>query len=260
VKRKKALRLIRDCEYFYHDLAGSVAFKKVRWKVVNRATGDVVGKTFSYFHQSIMSRSAAPHLWLAGKPDGADDILYRLPDLVKPISDGYDVLICEGEKDCDAASAAWNVTVTTHHGGSGGWSIGQANWFRKAERLGLMGAKKSRIYIAMDRDKVGLLLAWETYQLLVRVGRVSPGRVVFMHSAVRERGADVSDHINCGLGPRDLIVMDRGRVGRLAKRFARTKLKIGGGSGPWAPAEDWLLRMNNRSVGEYVLVEPRSDG
>ena len=247
MKRKKALRLVRDCEYFYHDLAGSVAFKKVRWKVVNRATGDVVGKTFSYFHQSIISRSAAPHLWLAGKPDGADDILYRLPDLVRSIADGYDILICEGEKDCDSASAAWNVTVTTHHGGSGGWSIGQANWFRRAERLGLMGAKKSRIYIAMDRDKVGLLLAWETYQLLVRVGRVSPGRVVFMHTSVRKRGADVSDHISSGLGPRDLIVMDRGRVGRLARRYGRTKLRIGSGSGPWAPAEDWLLRVSDES-------------
>jgi len=260
VKRKKALRLVRDCEYFYHDLSGEVAFKKVRWQVVNRKSRLVVGKTFSYFHQSTMSRSAAPHLWLAGKPDGADDILYRLPDLVRSISDGYDVLICEGEKDCDAASAAWNVTVTTHHGGSGGWNAGQADWFRRAERLGLMGAKKSRIFVVMDRDKVGLLLAWETYQLLVRVGRVSPGRVVFMHSAVRERGADVSDHINCGLGPRDLVVMDRGRVGRLARRYASTKLKIGSGSGPWAPAEDWLLRVNSGSVGEFVLVEPESDG
>lgn len=222
--KKNQLRLVAQFRYPYTDITGAVLFYKVRYSLIDRKTGEVVGKTFGY-----RSRNGRR------KPPEADSYPYQLRALYTALSDGDDLLICEGEKDCELAAEHWEIAATTHHQGSAGWSAGQAAWFARGDRMGISGAKRSHVYIAVDRDKTGAVLAWDTFRLLVLHGRIAPNRITFVKSAVPRVGADIGDHIAAGLPASELIVMRQSQVRDLARAYVSERARgPRSGSGPWS--------------------------
>jgi hypothetical protein len=63
--------------------------------------------------------------------EGVVRVPYRLPQILAGIKDGKDILILEGEKDCDNA-AKIGLTATTFLGGTGKWCDDYLQWFRGA--------------------------------------------------------------------------------------------------------------------------------
>ncbi|MBR1362931.1 AAA family ATPase [Bradyrhizobium ottawaense] len=123
--------------------------------------------------------------WVNGAPKGPK-IPYRLPELLA--SEHDDVLIVEGEKDADNASAL-GFTATTNPGGAGKFPAELAQYF----------AGKN-VYILPDNDEAGEAHAKLVSEVLTDVARSV--RVVRL-PGLPEKG-DVSDWIEAGGGADDL--------------------------------------------------------
>ncbi len=64
--------------------------------------------------------------------DGVTRVPYRLPQLLAGIKEGQDILILEGEKDCDNAKEL-GLVATTFAGGAGKWRGEYSKWFQDAK-------------------------------------------------------------------------------------------------------------------------------
>ena len=64
--------------------------------------------------------------------EGVTRVPYRLPQMLAAIKEGKDILVLEGEKDCDNAKKIGLVT-TTFPGGTGKWSEEYSKWFKEAK-------------------------------------------------------------------------------------------------------------------------------
>lgn len=96
---------IREAQYLYHQADGAVAYAVFRYRLPN---GE---KTFSQHPPD----GSGGWKFGRGAMDGVAPVPYRLPQLLaRP---GTQVLIVEGEKDCDRA-AELGLVATTNHGGA----------------------------------------------------------------------------------------------------------------------------------------------
>jgi hypothetical protein len=64
--------------------------------------------------------------------DGVTRVPYRLPQLLDGIKEGRDILILEGEKDCENAEK-FGLVATTFAGGAGKWRKEYSEWFQEAK-------------------------------------------------------------------------------------------------------------------------------
>jgi len=63
---------------------------------------------------------------------GITRVPYRLPQLLSGIKEGREILILEGEKDCDNAEK-FGLVATTFAGGAGKWREEYSKWFQEAK-------------------------------------------------------------------------------------------------------------------------------
>ena len=64
--------------------------------------------------------------------EGVTRVPYRLPQILAAIKEGRDILVLEGEKDCDNAEKI-GLVATTFHGGTGKWREEYSKWFKEAK-------------------------------------------------------------------------------------------------------------------------------
>jgi hypothetical protein len=65
---------------------------------------------------------------------GISQVPYRLPDVIEAIKTGRPIIICEGEKDCDALTdLSGAIAATCNAGGAGNWPSTLSQHFRGAE-------------------------------------------------------------------------------------------------------------------------------
>jgi hypothetical protein len=64
--------------------------------------------------------------------DGVTRVPYRLPQMLEAIKIGKDILILEGEKDCENAEK-FGLVATTFAGGAGKWRKEYSEWFQDAK-------------------------------------------------------------------------------------------------------------------------------
>ena len=64
--------------------------------------------------------------------EGVTRVPYRLPQMLAAIKEGKDILVLEGEKDCDNAENI-GLVATTFHGGTGKWREEYSKWFKEAK-------------------------------------------------------------------------------------------------------------------------------
>ena len=63
---------------------------------------------------------------------GITRVPYRLPQLLSGIKEGREIIILEGEKDCDNAKSL-GLVATTFAGGAGKWREEYSKWFQEAK-------------------------------------------------------------------------------------------------------------------------------
>ena len=97
--------------YRYEDKEGKLAFSVIRFKPKDFRPQRPDGK------------------WTL---EGVARVPYRLPQILAGKKDSKDILILEGEKDCDNA-AKLGLTATTFPGGTGKWREEYSKWFQDAK-------------------------------------------------------------------------------------------------------------------------------
>lgn len=187
--------------YVYTDEEGSYLFEKRRYKP----------KTFGYWCAADRSPGGPG---VACKPEGADNVVYRLPDLLGGVAAARAIHWVEGEKDADALVSVGQVATSCHQG-AGNVTSAQARWF--------VGAR--RVYVWMDKDwygrsphpEVGAYDAALRANLLLDVAGLRPEQV----RIVRARGEgnkDAADHLAAGFPWRDAVAVDEDWLARWARR------------------------------------------
>ncbi|MEU8900692.1 hypothetical protein AB0C65_32845 [Nocardia sp. NPDC048505] len=148
--------------------------------------------------------------WVAG---GFAPVLYQAPIVAWAIAEGHPILVCEGEKDVDRATAA-GYPATCNAAGAGK--------FRPEHAEQLRGA--SHVVIVADRDLPGFQHAAQVYDRLQGVAR----HIDVMHTA---SGKDLFDHLDAGHDINDLRLIRPDQLNFVRQDPAR------GGTGPRRPAD-----------------------
>jgi len=128
--------------YRYEDKEGNHAFDVVRFEPKNFRPQRPDGK------------------WTL---EGVTRVPYRLPQLLAGIKEGREILILEGEKDCDNAENI-GLVATTFPEGAGKWRKEYSKWFQEAKVICLpdnddAGRKGMRL-IASEIVKVAESVSW----------------------------------------------------------------------------------------------------
>ena len=95
--------------------------------------------------------------------DGVTRVPYRLPQLLAGIKEGREIIIVEGEKDCDNAEK-FGLVTTTFAGGTGKWREEYSKWFQEAKVICLPdnddAGRKGMHLIASQISKVAESVRW----------------------------------------------------------------------------------------------------
>ena len=131
-------------------------------------------------------------VWEWGAPeDPVDRPLYCLPEVLKQVAAGGEILVVEGEKDVETLREE-GVVATTNPFGAGKWL--------RHHTESLAGAM---VVVIADNDDSGLGHALHVAHELRETGST----VEVLRAAI---GKDVSDHIGAGLGRSDLAIVPEG--------------------------------------------------
>ena len=129
-------------KYRYEDKDGGHVFNVIRYS----------DKTFS--------QQRADGRW---SMDGVERTPYRLPLMLTAIKEGKEILIIEGEKDCDNAEKL-GLVATTFAGGAGKWREEYSKWFQEAKVICLPDndppGRNGMHLIASKIEKVAESVRW----------------------------------------------------------------------------------------------------
>lgn len=148
--------------YDYVDADGTIGYRVVRYKSkgFSQQTPDGAGG------------------WKSGR-NGTEDLLYRMPAVIKAVAAGERIYVCEGEKDVLAVEAAGGVG-TTNSGGVGKWPSAQSHILAGAD-----------VTIVADKDAPGRTHARQVLKEL-------DGVAASLEIVEAKEGKDVADHLAAG--------------------------------------------------------------
>lgn len=190
-------QVTRRVHYVYLDEDGGPLFRVIR---TNYASG-----------KRSFSQQAADGRWGwrkgSGAMDGVRRVLYRLPELIDAIDEGYTIHLAEGEKDADALNSYFaaheaDAFATCHPMGAGKW--------RPAYTSLLAGA--DAVVVWADRDGPGYRCALGRLSAILAAG--IPATAVL--PIPDHKGADAYDHLEAGHSPDDAKEATRDDLAELA--------------------------------------------
>ena len=120
------------CAYDYHDASGKLLFQVERYKTNNPDKP----KTF------LQRQPDGKGGWNYSM-DGVEKVLFRLPEILRAVSKGTPIFLCEGEKDVESM-AQRGFDATCNPGGAGKWQDSYSETLRGAD-----------VAIIADKDKAG---------------------------------------------------------------------------------------------------------
>ena len=231
---ERGLRPLRIAEFVYERPDGNPVVKKVKFALMRTDDGRWSGeKTFVVQHRTIQSVLLGADRWDpgVGREGWETDLLYKRVELEKALRAGEDLIVCEGEKDCDSVMVEGWGAATSHYQGAAGMRLEQA---------AVIARCRGTVYIVMDRDVTGVQIAWRSAVLLVKAG-LGPRQISFHEPAIDKVGADVSDHIKAGLGPDELrpvssfevreVIAEHGELPRGGWGYGYKTRELGDGQG-----------------------------
>lgn len=166
-----------EAVYDYADEAGGTLFQTVR----------LPGKRFRQRHYDPDSEYADKDGWVWNL-ENVRRVVYRLPEVREGIRAGMRIYIVEGEKDVESLRSIGKV-ATCNPMGAGKW--------RDEYSAQLEGA---HVVIIADRDEPGRKHAEKVKESLE-----GKAQSIWMYQA--KVGKDVSEHLEAGLGPEQLMPM-----------------------------------------------------
>ena len=173
-KQSEARRAYQSPTYFYTDEQGKTLFGIIR----------TPRKDF------FAVRPDGNGGWLYGL-EGVEPVPYRLPEVIKAVSEGKTVFIVEGEKDADNLRKL-GLVATTNHGGAKKWRPHYSDY--------LVGAD---VVIIPDNDKPGREHAERVAQSLV--GKAKSIRMLELPNLPPK--GDVSDWLEAGGTKEELLAL-----------------------------------------------------
>jgi len=158
-----------EASYPYHDRDGNLVYEVVRFdgKRFRQRRPDGLGG----WHWNLQ---------------GVERVPYRLPELLAGVAQPRRILICEGEKDCDAVYAHGGC-ATTNPGGAGKWPARFASYLQGAH-----------VWVVADRDDAGRKHAREVTQTL-------QGKAASLRTVEAKEGKDAFDHLKAGHALDELV-------------------------------------------------------
>lgn len=165
--------------YSYRDEDGVVLYEKLRY-----VTED--GKK-SFGHRRPDPDNPGEYIWSA---TGVRKVLYRLPEVLKAISNNETIWLVEGEKDVETLVEK-GLCATTMSSGAGHWEQEFTDQLAKAKF----------VEIIADNDEPGLKHAVSVRELLLAAGATCRVRV-------SPFGKDITDHIASGHTAKELVDID----------------------------------------------------
>ena len=231
-------------EYEYSGLEDPDAWDygdlvKVRYSLVDQETGEVVGKTFKWKH-------AIDDGWAAGLPAGIHADLYRCDDI--PSADV--VLLCEGEKDADAAAEAimlegprrTTFAVSMPNGAASDWLPGHVESLRG-----------KHVWTVFDNDAAGRKAETKVYRTLLPVA----ASIRVLHAA--EGVNDLADHLAAGYRLDDLVEVILPTTAELAAQPINALIQVCEEHESFWCARPWLTDVGPGRACEWCRPGPCSD-
>lgn len=169
--------------YEYTDDSGTVVQQVIRLEAV------IDGERRKRFVQSFVSPATGRPV--RTKPKGFTPVLYNQPAVKSAIAAGQPVWIVEGEKDADSAEAA-GLVATTNAQGAGSWPEHLTEVFAGAD-----------VRVVVDRDASGAKWALSIHDQLQALEPAA--QVALLLPAVEDAKADLTDHLDAGMGADDLV-------------------------------------------------------
>lgn len=169
----------KQIAYPYKDEQGNLSFKKIR--IMHNDGGK------SFYFQRVDSEGR-----IVNNIEGCRKVLYRLPDVLQAIRDGYYIFLVEGEKDADTLFEH-EIFATT--------APGTLEWDEEYTSL----LQKADVVILYDYDKTGVKRRDMLCKLLH--GRVNSLRVVDLPGLgyTESHGKDITDWLQAG-NTRDQLI------------------------------------------------------
>lgn len=161
--------------YDYRDACGSYLYSRVRFRLPD---GSKAMRFAQIDYQTERIRSYSR---------GSDPVLYRLPELLSSIGNGYPVFIVEGEKDVHTLSDQLHYAATTA-GSASDWKQEYGEYFRGAS-----------VVVLPDNDEAGRDMADKVKEILSKCAY----RYKIVHTSDRNHG-DVTDYLEEGHTAEDL--------------------------------------------------------
>ncbi len=219
-KPPRDTRRHKTAHWDYQHPNGTPAARIVRYDLVEKTTGEIVGKTFT--QHAINSDGG-----IATSLGGMDVPLYNAPAVAAAVTNRHPIFICEGEKDADTAIGL-GLVGTTCAAGAGSW--------RPHHTAALAGAEL--VAIVADNDQPGIDHAHHIAAELADIG-------ISARIYLPAQGNDLTDHVAAGLGIADLVAFDA--AAEAARVAEETRQQF--------PAVDWHALWNDDSEEEWI-VEP----
>ena len=174
--------------YIYHAADGTIAFRKLRGR-------DKTGKKTFW-----IERPDGKGGWIKGTKDKNGNslvdtsILYRLPEVIEAVAQGYEIVCVEGEKDADRLWSIGIPATCNAHGAADATKNQQPKW--KAEHSEQV--RGALILVIPDRDNAGYAHAEATCKLSLSVAKRVRRLVLREHWPECPKGGDVSDYLDAG--------------------------------------------------------------
>lgn len=213
-----AYRLEKVAHYDYVWPDGTPCARVVKFLKIDAETGEISGKK-AFSQQRWTGATYTNGL------DGLDVPVYRADQVAAAVAAGLPVMVCEGEKDAETATAAWGFTATTNPMGAGSW--------RPHHTEALAGAQ---VILVADNDQPGRSHATEVAAALRDAG----ANVLVRFPA---HGKDLTDHIDAGGTFADLIEVEEEQIEEDAHQLVRDAF----------PALDWHELWADDTEEEWIL-------
>jgi hypothetical protein len=165
--------------------------------------GQVVYQKLRYFPKDFRVRRPDGRGQWTWKIADAPRVLYRLPEVRAAVAAGKAVVVVEGEKDADRVAEQIGMVATCNYEGAA--KDGQRPKWRREYSEQLRGAN---VLVVADNDEAGHAHARAVAAALHGVAAA----VRVFRPAVDEAKADMTDHLDAGLGLEDLVPLDEPAV------------------------------------------------
>ena len=184
--------------------------------------------------------------------DGVNRVPYRLPQMLNAIKEGKEIIILEGEKDCDNAEMI-GLVATTFPGGAGKWREEYSKWFQDAKVICLpdndLPGRKGMHFIASKISNFAKSVRWLELPNIHEKGDFSDWLSIEGNDQAKFKELiSNAEHWNKEVNKDSLVVLTLEEL--LNKEIPPRKNLLA----PWLPSQGLCMIYSTRGLGKTWLA------